>query len=268
MKRLLLAAFMAVLVVSGTAYAEDAGYMIKGKVVSVDMAAKTIVVDTEQGQKTILCAGAEGLTGAEGACSPNVKPGDNVEISCIDVSGKACAKNINVIAVNPPNAGAQSTTSVFEGEVVSVDPSNNTMVLKNEQGQEMTVRIQATSAEKLAPGEGGIKSEPVPMTELKPGAKVRVDCFDSEGKFCANRITVVTPGETAGKVYSGTIVSIDPEGKAIVISTTEGQKTLYYQESTTGMALTPQEVGKRVKAYCLDVAGKSCIRDITEESAP
>jgi hypothetical protein len=262
MKRLLLAAFMAVLVVSGTAYAEDAGFMVKGKVVSVDMAAKTIVVDTDQGQKTILCQGAEGLTGAEGACSPNVKPGDNVEISCIDVSGKACAKNIKVIAI------AQPPKSVFQGEVVSIDPSG-TMVLKNDQGQQMTVRIESSSAEKLTPEPGGtLKSEPVPMTELKPGTTVRVDCFDSEGKFCANRVTVITPGEQAGKVYTGQIVSIDPEGKAIVISTTEGQKTLYYQESTTGMPLTPEEVGKRVQAYCLDVEGKSCIRDITEEPAP
>jgi uncharacterized protein YqfB (UPF0267 family) len=261
MKRLLLAAFMAVLVVSGTAYAEDAGSTIKGKVVSVDVSGRTIVVDTEQGQKTIVIQeGAQGFS--------DVKPGDNVEMSCVEESGKTCATNVKVIAVNPPNAGVQSTTSVFEGEIVSVDPTSKTMVLKNDQGQEMTVRIEASSAEKLAPGPGGIKSEPVPMTELQPGTKVRVDCFDSEGKFCANRITVVTPGETAGKVYSGTIVSIDPEGKAIVISTTEGQKTLYYQESTTGVPLTPQEVGKRIKAYCLDVAGKSCIRDITEEPAP
>lgn len=254
---------MAVLVVSGTAYAGDAGYMIKGKVVSVDMAAKTIVVDTEQGQKTILCQGAEGLTGAEGACSPNVKPGDNVEISCLDVAGKACAKNITVIAIAQPK-----TTSVFQGEVVSIDPSG-TMVLKNDQGQQMTVKIESSSAEKLTPVPGGtLKSEPVPMTELKPGTTVRVDCFDSEGKFCANRVTVITPGEPAPKVYTGQIVSIDPAGKAIVISTTEGQKTLYYQESTTGMPLAPEEVGKRVKAYCLDVEGKSCIRDITEEPAP
>ncbi len=139
---------MAVLVVSGIAYADDAGYMIKGKVVSVDMAAKTVVVDTDQGQKTILFQGAEGLTGAEGACSPNVKPGDNVEISCVDVSGKACGKNIKVIAI------AQKT-SVFEGEVVSVDPSGKTLVLKNDQGQEMTLRIESSSAEKLTPMPGG-----------------------------------------------------------------------------------------------------------------
>ncbi len=133
----------------------------------------------------------------------------------------------------------------------------------------MTLRIESSSAEKLTPVPGGtIKSEPVPMTELQPGTRVRVDCFDSEGKFCANRVTVVTPGEPAAKVYTGQIVSIDPAGKTIVISTTEGQKTLYYQESTTGMPLTNEEVGKRVKAYCLDVEGKSCIRDITEEPAP
>ncbi len=262
MKRILLAAFTAVLIVSGIAYADDAGYMIKGKVVSVDMAAKTVVVDTDQGQKTILFQGAEGLTGAEGACSPNVKVGDNVEISCVDVSGKACGKNIKVIAI------AQKT-SVFEGVVVSVDPSGKTLVLKNDEGQEMTLKIESSSAEKLTPMPGGtIKSEPVPMTELQPGTRVRVDCFDSEGKFCANRVTVVAPGEPAAKVYTGQIVSIDPAGKTIVISTTEGQKTLYYQESTTGMPLSNEEVGKRVKAYCLDVEGKSCIRDITEEPAP
>lgn len=152
---------------------------------------------------------------------------------------------------------------------MSVDPSGKTLVLKNDEGQEMTLKIESSSAEKLTPMPGGtIKSEPVPMTELQPGTRVRVDCFDSEGKFCANRVTVVAPGEPAAKVYTGQIVSIDPAGKTIVISTTEGQKTLYYQESTTGMPLSNEEVGKRVKAYCLDVEGKSCIRDITEEPAP
>lgn len=255
MKRLFLAAF-AVLVVFGTAHAQDASYMIKGKVVSVDMTGRTIVVDTDQGQKTIVFK--EGTQGFSG-----VKPGDNVEMSCVQEAGSACASDIKVIAV------AQPKTSVFEGEVVSVDPSGKTMVLKNDQGQEMTVTIESASAEKLTPVPGGtLKSEPVPMTELQPGTKVQVDCFDSEGKFCANRVTVITPGETAGKVYTGQIVSIDPEGKAIVISTTEGQKTLYYQESTTGVPLSQEEIGKRIKAYCLDVEGKSCIRDITEEPAP
>jgi hypothetical protein len=269
MKRLLLAAFMAVLVFSGTAYAQDAGSMIKGKVVSVDTTGRTITVDTEEGQKTIVVQeGAPGFS--------DVKPGDIVEMSCATAtsfgsehSGKACATNISVISVNTPSTAAPSTAAIFEGVVVSVDPSTNTMVLKDDQGALMTVVVKSASAERLAPGPGGtLKSEPLPMTELKPGTTVRVDCFDSEGKFCANRITVITPGETAGKVYTGQIVSIDPAGKTIVISTTEGQKTLYYQESTTGMPLTPEEVGKRVKAYCLDVEGKSCIRDITEEPAP
>ena len=98
--------------------------------------------------------------------------------------------------------------------MVSVDPSSKTLVLKNDQGQQMTVEIKSSSAEKLTPMPGGtLKSEPVPMTELQPGTRVRVDCFDSEGKFCANRITVVTPGEQAGKVYTGQIVSIDPDGQ-------------------------------------------------------
>jgi len=193
-----------------------------------------------------------------------VKPGMSVEMTCIDVEGKSCAKNIKVISVK--EAGRQ--VKAVEGEVVSIDPGGKSIVIKSPKGKEMTITIkEAPVVEKMtakpgAPAGESLVVEPTTLSEIKSGSKVRVDCFDSEGKSCASRVTVVPSGKASVVEVVGKVVSIDSAGKAVVVKTKGGEKTLYYQKTTTGAPMDKLEVGKRVKAYCLDVEGKTCIKDI------
>ena len=253
--RKLVLLFIAAAFVAGMAtivYADE--YSVKGKVVSIDPAGKTIVIDTSEGQKTVVFQeGTQGFT--------EVKPGMSVEMTCIDQEGKACAKNIKVISV----AEAAKPTKTFEGEVVSIDPEGKTVVIKNPKGEQMTIEVKTPTVEKTAPT-ATAPAETMPVTELKPGMQIKADCFDVEGKFCASKIAVVSPEAAAKPVETevvGEISSIDSTGKSVVIKTVTGEKTLYYQPTTTGAPMSDLEVGKKIKAYCLDVEGKSCIRDIT-----
>src|SRR3990172_6961168 len=113
--RKLLACVLSVAFVLGLALAvqaeEQAGYTITGKVVSIDPAGKTIVIQTTEGEKTVVFQeGTQGFT--------EVKPGMSVEMTCIDMEGKACAKEVKVISASE----AAKPTHTFEGEVVSIDP--------------------------------------------------------------------------------------------------------------------------------------------------
>ena len=91
---------LAVAICAAVVYADD---VVRGKVVSVDAAGKTIVVNTATGDRTVMLQ--EGIE--------NVAPGMNVEMTCFEVDNKACAKNVKVITV------AESQT--MQGEVVSID---------------------------------------------------------------------------------------------------------------------------------------------------
>jgi hypothetical protein len=243
-------------------YADE--YTVTGKVVSIDPAGKTIVVGTPEGEKTVVFQeGTQGFT--------EVKPGMSVEMTCIDLEGKACAKNIKVISVG--EAAAPLPTKSFEGEVISIDPEGKTVVIKNPKGEQMTIEVKTPTAEKTAPT-ATAPAVTMPVTELKPGMQIKADCFDAGGKFCASKITVVSPEAAAKPVETevvGEISSIDSTGKSVVIKTVTGEKTLYYQPTTTGASMSELEVGKKIKAYCLDVEGKTCIRDIKAapaEAAP
>jgi len=257
MKKLLVL-FSALTFVMGMTVAAYADDMVKGKVISIDSVGKTIVIDTTEGPKTVVLQ--DTTKGVKG-----VKPGMNVEMTCIDVDGKSCAKNIKVITVKQ----AGKHTQTVEGEVVSIDPDGKSIVIKSPKGKEMTITIkeapvmEKVTTKKGAPAGEKVTAVPTTMSEIKAGMKVRVDCFDSEGKSCAKRVTVLSAGQASGTEIVGKVVSIDPGGKAVVVETKGGQKTLYYQKATTGAPLGSVEVGKRVKAYCLDVDGKSCIRDIS-----
>lgn len=263
MRKLVLLLFTALFVAGmvSVVYADE--YSVKGKVVSIDPTGRTIVIDTSEGQKTVIFQeGTSGFT--------EVKPGMSVEMTCIDQEGKACAKDIKVISAG--EATTPLPTKSFEGQVISIDPEGKTVVIKNPKGEEMTIEVKTPTVEKApAPGEAAAPPATMPVTELKPGMEIKADCFDVGGKFCASRITVVSPEAAAKPVETevvGEISSIDSTGKSVVIKTVTGEKTLYYQPTTTGAPMGELEVGKRVKAYCLDVEGKSCIRDIKTEPAP
>lgn len=235
---------LAVVISAVVVYADE---VVRGKVVAVDAAGKTIVVNTATGDRTVVLQ--EGIE--------NVKPGMNVEMTCFELEGKACAKNVKVITVEE--------AQIVQGEVVSIDPGGKSVVIKSPEGKEVTILInsppvvETLSVKEGAPAGENIACEPMPISMIKVGSMVRVDCFDSEGKFCARRITVVpTSTEITGKV-----VSADPAGNVVVVKTAAGEKTLYYQKTTTGAPLSEVQVDKNIKAYCLDVDGKSCIRDIT-----
>jgi arginine repressor len=258
MKKVFMLLMTAVLVfaVCGVVYAAgDEGYTMKGEVVSIDSAGKTVVIDTTEGQKTVVFQ--ESTQGFE-----TLKPGMSVEMTCIDLGGKACAKVIKPI----------EPIRSMEGKVVSIDPEGKTVVIKTTAGEEVEMPVTATKAMKVGPAEGAgstaemLKAEPMAVEELKPGQEVKVDCFDAEGKFCANIITVVEPeAAAAAQTYEGEVTSIDSANKAVVISTEKGAKTLYYQEITSGPPMSELEVGSKIKAYCLDVEGKACIKDITKQ---
>jgi len=253
---MLLMAAVLVFSVSGLAYAAGGeGYMMRGEVVSIDSAGKTVVINTEEGQKKV--SFQESTKGFE-----SLKPGMSVEMTCIDLEGKACAKVIK--PVEPLRS--------MEGEIVSIDPGGKTVVIKTTAGEEVEMPVTATKAMKVGPAPGAesttgmMKAEPMGMEELKPGQQVKVDCFDAEGKFCANRITVIEPeAASSAQMYEGEVTAIDSANKAVVISTLKGPKTLYYQEVTSGAPMNELEVGSKIKAYCLDVEGKTCIKDITEQ---
>jgi arginine repressor len=265
--RKLLAVFAVVLLALGAVSialaADEGGYSVKGTVVSIDPTGKTIVINTAEGQKTVVYQ--ENTTGLK-----EVMPGMSVEMTCIDLEGKACATDIKVISIQQSGKPVQT----FEGQVVSIDSEGKTVVIKNPKGEQMTIKVVApTQITKETTVEGKTVSQPMEMKELQPGMPVKVDCLDFEGKFCASKITVV-PVQEAGKPVpgatevTGEVVSIDSEGKSVVVKTVTGEKTIYYQPTTTGPAPTQLEVGKRVKAFCLDIEGKSCIKDIAVEPAP
>lgn len=267
MKKLVMM-FFAVVVVLGLGMPAQAGeeYTIKGEVVSIDSEGKTIVIDTTEGQKTVV------FQETTKGFSEAVKPGASVKMTCIDLEGKACAHDIEVISARE----AATPTKVFEGEVVSIDPGGKAVVIKSPKGEEMTIEVhEGAMVEKVAPMEGAVMSEemlaaePMTMEELTPGMQVKMVCFDSGEKFCANRITAVSVEEAQKPVPEATevvgeVVSLDPDNKAVLIKTVEKEKTLYYQKVTGGVEFDKLELGKKVKAYCYDVAGKTCIKDIYE----
>lgn len=163
-------------------------------------------------------------------------------------------------------ASAEDAGYSVKGKLVSIDPEGKTMVLRSDTGEEMTINIASTPTAEMAPTAAGAAAQQVPLQSVQPGATLKVDCMDVEGKFCAQRITVVPFSQAAQPVqeYIGKVTSIDPEKKAVVISTEKGVKTLYYQPTTTGIPLTGLETGARIKAYCLDAEGKACIKDINK----
>ena len=77
---------LAVVISAVVVYADE---VVRGKVVAVDAAGKTIVVNTPTGDRTVVLQ--EGIE--------NVKVGMNVEMTCFEQDGKSCAKNVNVIDV-------------------------------------------------------------------------------------------------------------------------------------------------------------------------
>jgi len=265
MKKLASSVFVFIFVLGLAAFAIAQETTLKGQVVSIDPEGKTIVINTAEGSKTVIFQ--ETTTGLG---IKEIKPGMSVQMTCIDQEGKACAKDIKVISATE----AGMPTHIVEGEVVSIDPDGRTVVIKSPKGEQVTIKIMQPGVEKMgvkeaAPAGEMITIEPMPLTEIKPGAKVRADCFDSEGMFCANKVTVVSPSAAGTPVetfeVAGEVTSIDPDGKTVVVKTEGGEKTLYYQKVTAGPALDALTVGKRVKAYCLDVSGKTCIKDISIE---
>jgi arginine repressor len=264
--RKFMAVAVAVMLVLGAAYvavADEGGYSVKGNVVSIDPAGKTIVINTSEGEKTVIFQ--EATPGFK-----EVKPGMTVDVTCIDLEGKTCGKDVKIISIEQ----AGKPTQTFEGSVVSIDSEGKTVVIKNPKGEEMTIQVVSpTQVMKESTVEGKTTAQPMEMKELQPGMAVKVDCIDFEGKFCANKITVVPIAE-AGKAVpgaeevTGEVVSIDSEGKTVVVKTVTGEKTLYYQPTSAGPGPSELSVGKRVKAFCLDVEGKTCIKDINVEPAP
>jgi len=254
---------MLMLGMSGMALAGEGGQMVKGKVVSIDPTGKTIVIGTPEGEKTVIFQEeTQGLR--------NVAPGMEVEMTCLDVEGKSCVKDVKVISAT----GAGMPARTMEGKVVSIDPDGKSVVIRSSSGAEMKIEVMTEKAEKVMPmpeakTEEKMMVTTMPVKEIKPGEMIKVDCFDSEGKFCASRITVISPEEAGmaipGGEVMGEVVSIDPDGKSIVVGTPGGKKTLYFQKATTGAAMSEMEVGKKIRAYCLDIEGKSCIRSIEAE---
>ncbi len=240
------------LLVAGLAVNAFAAETVTGEVVSIDSAGKTLVINTPGGQKHIMLQ--ESTKGLKG-----VKPGMKVDITCIDVEGKSCAEEIKIVSGKEAVKGA----SMIEGEVVSIDPEGKTVVIKTKKGKKVTI---STKEEPVIKKGTGKKAETIPATELKPGTMVRVDCIDVEGTTCAKKITII-PAKAAvtGIKLTGEVVSIDPEKKTVVIKTTSGEQTLYYQKSTKGAPISKIETGAKIKAYCLDVEGKTCIKNIDIE---
>jgi len=252
----LLSLLVALTFVMGLAAVIYADEMVKGTVVSIDSAGKAIVIDTSEGRKTVVLQ--KSTMGVKG-----IKPGMSVEMTCVDLEGKSCAKIIK------PMYPVKS----IEGEVVSIDPAGKTVVIKTIKGEEVTVETMTGEAEMMKPSgmAGGTEEmmavEKMPVSEMKPGIQVKMDCFDSGEKFCADRITAVSVEEAGkpvpgAKEITGEVVSIDSAGKSVVVKTVTGEKTLYYQKVTTGAPMDELKIRENVKAYCLDIEGKSCIKDI------
>jgi arginine repressor len=255
-------AFLAsLLLVAGLAVNAFAEEKVTGEVISIDSAGKTLVINTPGGQKSIVLQ--ETTKGMKG-----VKPGMKVDITCIDVEGKSCAKEIKIVS-GKSNAEqyrekmGMDVHHVIEGEVVSIDPEGKSVVIKTKKGKTVTV---STKKEPVIKKGKGKKAETVPASELTPGTMVRVDCIDVEGTTCAKKITIIPPKEAVkGINLTGEVVSIDPEKKSVVIKTSSGEQTLYYQKSTKGAPISKIETRMKIKAYCLDVEGKSCIKNIEIE---
>ena len=262
MKKFMSLMVAAVLVMGSciTVFAAEAGeHVVKGEVLAIDSAGKTLVILTEEGAKTVVVESTtQGLE--------IIKPGMSVEMTCIDLEGRSCAKIIKPAAPMP--------SRIVEGEVISIDPLGKAVVIRTTKGEEVTMEVTTPEAVMVTPAAGAASTEEMmttktmPVTGIAPGSKVKVDCFDMEGKFCANKITVISPDEAGksvtGEVVSGKVVSIDPASKSVVIDTTTGKKSLYYQKVTSGMPIDEMAVGKKVRAYCIDIEGKSCIKDIME----
>ena len=250
------------LLVAGLAVNAFAAETVTGEVVSIDSAGKTLVINTPGGQKSIVLQ--ESTKGLKG-----VKPGMKVDITCIDVEGKSCAEEIKI--VSGKSAAEQyrekmgmDVHHVIEGEVVSIDSEGKAVVIKTKKGKVVTI---STKEEHVIKKGEGKKAVPATAEELKPGTMVKVDCIDVEGTTCAKKITIVSSKEAVkgGAEVKGEVVSIDPEKKAVVIKTSTGEQTLYYQKTTKGTPISKVKVGEKIKAYCLDVEGKSCIKNIETE---
>ena len=245
--------FASLLLVVGLAVSAFAGDTVTGEVVSIDSAGKTIVINTTGGHQTIVLQ--ESTKGLKG-----VKPGMKVDITCMDVEGKSCAKEIKVVSGKEAVKGS----SMVEGEIVSIDSEGKTVVLKTKKGKTVTI---STKQEHVVKRGTGKKSETVPATELKPGTMVKVDCIDVEGTTCAKKITIIPAKEAVkgGAEVKGEVVSIDSANQSVVIKTSAGEKTIYYQKTSKGAPISKVEVGKKIRANCIDVEGKSCIKSIDIE---
>ncbi len=250
---MLLAAVSLAVGMASFATAEES-YTLKGKVVSIDSAGKSVVIFTSEGEKTLTIQGS----------AKGMKPGMNVEVTCIDVEGKTCMKDFKVVHVSETAKG-----KMVEGEVVSIDSEGKAIVIKTSKGKQKTIPVigkpvvEKVTVSKEAPAGEQLKVETTTLKEIKPGEKVMLDCFDSEGKFCVSKVMVVPAEPLKMMEVTGKVVSIDSEGKAVVVQTKSGKKTLYYQKTTGGASMSDLEVGKKVKAYCIDVGGKACIKDIS-----
>src|SRR3990172_2536403 len=139
------AAFFAVVLIAVAALAADAGYTVRGEGVSIDPAGKTVVINTAEGEKTVVFQeGVRGFT--------DLKPGMSVEMTCIDMEGRSCAKDVRVISVAEatkptqtfegegkfcakritviPPSEAGAPVQEFTGEIVSIDPAGKSVVIK------------------------------------------------------------------------------------------------------------------------------------------
>jgi len=251
--RKLISLLASLMLVAGLAVNAFAAETVTGEVVSIDSAGKTLVINTPGGKKHIMLQ--ESTKGLKG-----VKPGMKVEITCIDVEGKSCAEEIKIVSGKEAVKGA----SMIEGEVVSIDPEGKSVVIKTKKGK--TVTISTKQKHVIKKGEGK-KAVPATAEELKPGTMVKVDCIDVEGTTCAKKITIIPAKEAVkgGAEVKGEVVSIDSANQAVVIKTAAGERTLYYQKTTKGTPISKVKVGEKIKAYCLDVEGKSCIKNIETE---
>ena len=250
------------LLVAGLAVNAFAAETVTGEVVSIDSAGKTLVINTPGGQKSIVLQ--ESTKGLKG-----VKPGMKVDITCIDVEGKSCAEEIKI--VSGKSAAEQyrekmgmDVHHVIEGEVVSIDSEGKAVVIKTKKGKVVTI---STKEEHVIKKGEGKKAVPATAEELKPGTMVKVDCIDVEGTTCAKKITIIPAKEAVkgGAEVKGEVVSIDSTSQAVVIKTSAGERTLYYQKTTKGTPISKIKEGEKIKAYCLDVEGKSCIKNIEIE---
>lgn len=208
---------------------QDAGKSLRGKVVRVE-GQNQIVVRTHDNKEVILMANPSTRYVIDGRASriADLKAGVEINAAYTMQDNRYLVNSVQVGVVAEPNANAQpGNARNFRGRVVRVNPQNNQIVVKSQDGQEVTLYVQQN-------GRFLRNGQAVRLADIQVGTVITTQYVERDNHWWVEEVTIVTdnpganppaanPPAVEGTQIQGTVVRIVGQNQ-VIIRTADGKE--------------------------------------------